>query len=170
MAEWQHPFDTKTITSRFGETDRRGSPHRGTDYAPGSYNLIPAITKGTVVATEWSDCLGWYMVQTAWAKKRTWYIGYSHLACNDHGINCKGPKQHRDGSNNFVNLKVGDKLEFGQWVGRVGNTGKCSRGAHAHVTLSDTQTGVIYGEVLDIAQFIDALKKKEVCKCCQRPL
>jgi murein DD-endopeptidase MepM/ murein hydrolase activator NlpD len=170
MAEWQHPFNEKTITSRFGVTERRDNPHRGTDYAPGPNELIRAVTKGTVVKTDWSNCLGWYMVQTAWAKKKTWYIGYSHLSCKTHGIDCKGPSQHKDGSNNFVRLKVGDKLEFGQWVGRVGNTGDCSRGAHVHVTLGDTMESVIYGNVMDVTKFIDDMEKEEVCKCCKRPL
>jgi murein DD-endopeptidase MepM/ murein hydrolase activator NlpD len=170
MAEWQSPFSEKTITSRFGVTERRDSPHRGTDYAPGANKLIPAITKGTVIVTEWSQCLGWYMVQSAWAKKKTWHIGYCHLACNTHGIDCKGPSQHKDGSNNFVNLKVGDKLELGQWVGRVGNTGDCSRGAHAHITLGRSASSVTSGQVYDVAAMIEELEKNEVCKCCKRPL
>ena len=173
MGLWKHPFDKKLITSVFGTTVRRTSPHRGTDYAPKAKSLIPAIATGTVRVTAWSDCLGWYMVQTAWAENKTWYIGYCHLACNTHGINCKGPKQHPDGSNNFKNLKVGDRVELGQPVGRVGNTGSCSRGAHLHATLGRTVKAVTAGKVYDLAAFIDKqseAKEAEVCKCCKRPL
>jgi murein DD-endopeptidase MepM/ murein hydrolase activator NlpD len=170
MARWKHPFDKKTITSVFGTTLRRTSPHRGTDYAPKANSLIPAINDGEVKVTAWSDCLGWYMVQTAWAEGKTWYIGYCHLSCNTHGINCKGPKQHPDGSNNFVRLKVGDRLKVGQPVGRVGNTGDCSKGAHCHITLGRTARSVVSGKVYDIAEMIDKLSEPEVCKCCKRPL
>lgn len=193
MATWKHPFSKSTITSVFGTMVRRTSPHRGTDYAPGANELIPAVTKGTVKVTAWSNCLGWYMVQTAWAEGKTWYIGYCHLSCNTHGVDCKGPKQHPDGSNNFKNLKEGDTVELGQWVGRVGNTGSCSRGAHLHAVLGRSARSVTSGKVYDLAAFIDsqatpskpakaATKPKpaaeppnktytpEVCKCCKRPL
>jgi murein DD-endopeptidase MepM/ murein hydrolase activator NlpD len=186
MATWKHPFSKSTITSVFGTMVRRTSPHRGTDYAPGAYDLIPAITKGRVVTTAWSSCLGWYMVQTAWAEGKTWYLGYCHLACNTHGVDCKGPKQHPDGSNNFVSLKVGDRLELGQWVGRVGNTGSCSKGSHVHITLGTNPKSVTSGQVYDLAAFIDSdstpskppiskrpkakPKPVEVCECCERPL
>lgn len=167
---WRHPFDKKTITSVFGTTVRRTSPHRGTDYAPKPNALIPAIAKGTVKVTAWSNCLGWYMVQTAWADGKTWYIGYCHLSCNTHGINCKGPSQHPDGSNNFVRLKVGDKLEQGDPVGRVGNTGSCSRGAHLHATLGRSAKSVSTGKVYDLAAFIDAQDQPKVCPTCKRAL
>jgi murein DD-endopeptidase MepM/ murein hydrolase activator NlpD len=170
ITRWKHPFDKKTITSVFGTTLRRTSPHRGTDYAPGANELIPAITKGTVKVTSWSDCLGWYMVQTAWADGKTWHIGYCHLSCSKHGIDCKGPSEHPDGSNNFKNLKVGDKLEIGQPVGRVGNTGSCSQGAHCHITLGRSARSVVSGKVYDVAEMIDKLSKPEICKCCKRPL
>lgn len=170
MALWKHPFDKKYITSVFGATARRKTPHRGTDYAPKANSLIPAVTTGTVKVTAWSDCLGWYMVQTAWAENKTWYIGYCHLSCNTHGINCKGPKQHPDGSNNFKNLKVGDRLELGQPVGRVGNTGSCSRGAHLHATLGRTIKAVTAGKVYDLAAFIDKQAEPERCPTCKRAL
>ena len=167
---WRHPFDKKTITSVFGTTVRRTSPHRGTDYAPKPNSLIPAVTSGTVKVTAWSNCLGWYMVQTGWADGKTWYVGYCHLSCNKHGINCKGPSQHPDGSNNFVRLKVGDKLKLGQPVGRVGNTGSCSKGAHCHITLGRSAKSVISGKVYDLAAFIDDQATAKVCPTCKREL
>lgn len=168
---WRHPFAKSTITSEFGTTRNRTSPHRGTDYAPKANTLIPAIADGTVRLTAWSDCLGWYMVQSAWADNKTWFIGYCHLSCNTHGINCKGPKQHPDGSNNFKNLKVGDTLKKGQAAGRVGNTGTCSRGAHLHAVLGRTVKSVLSGKVYDLAKFIDEMAAPaKICSCCKRPL
>lgn len=167
---WRHPFPKKTITSRFGETARRDTPHRGTDYAPKANSLIPAVTKGTVKKIAWSDCLGWYMVQTGWADKKTWYVQYSHLSCTKHGIDCKGPKI--EGCKTpFKNLKVGDTIEMGQPAGRVGNTGSCSRGAHLHLTLSNTVNGGISGKVYDIELFIDEHSKPaapKVCSTCKQ--
>lgn len=166
---WKHPFPKETITSRFGATARRTSPHRGTDYAPVANALIPAIADGTVRKISWSDCLGWYMIQTAWAENKTWYVGYNHLSCKKHGIDCKGPKV--DGCTTpFYSLKVGDKLKQGQPAGRVGNSGKCSRGAHLHLTLSRSVNGNAFGKVYDIEKFIDKLTRSQTCPTCKRPL
>ena len=166
---WQHPFSKRTITSRFGETARRDNPHLGTDYAPKAKALISAVTSGTVKKIAWSDCLGWYMVQTGWAKDKTWYVQYSHLSCQSHGIDCRGPKV--DGCKTpFTRLKVGDKLEIGDPAGRVGNTGSCSRGAHLHLTLSNTVNGGVSGKVYDIEKFIDEQSavpaKPKKCPTC----
>lgn len=170
MSSWKHPFNKSTITSRFGETARRTSPHRGTDYAPGANKLIPAVAKGTVKKIAWSNCLGWYMVQTAWAENKTWYIQYSHLSCKTHGIDCRGPKVDKC-KTPFYRLKVGDKLEVGDPAGRCGNTGSCSRGAHLHLTLGRTVRSGVSGKVYDIEKFIDKQNATpEVCKCCKRPL
>lgn len=166
---WRHPFSKDNITSRFGETARRTSPHRGTDYAPKANALIPAVADGTVRKIGWSDCLGWYMIQTAWADNKTWYVGYNHLSCKTHGINCKGPKASGC-STPFYRLKVGDKLTKGKAAGRVGNTGKCSRGAHLHLTLSRSIRGNSYGKVYDIEKFIDELNQPKACPTCKRPL
>lgn len=166
---WRHPFSTTTITSRFGETARRSSPHRGTDYAPNANTLIPAVADGTVRKISWSNCLGWYMIQTAWADNKTWYVGYNHLSCKTHGINCKGPKV--DGcSTPFYKLKVGDKLKKGDPAGRVGNTGNCSRGPHLHLTLSRSIRGNSVGKVYDIEKFINEQAKPKSCPTCKRPL
>ena len=156
---WQHPFNKRTITSKFGETARRTTPHRGTDYAPGANKLIPAVTSGTVKKIAWSNCLGWYMVQTGWADGKTWYVGYHHLSCKTHGIDCKGPKV--DGCTTpFVRLKVGDELKIGKPAGRVGNSGDCSRGAHLHITIGRSLNAGVSGTVYDIEKFIDEQLQK----------
>lgn len=146
---------------------RRVTPHRGTDYAPGSNKLIPAVTDGECVAVQWSNVLGWVMIQKAGKH----YIGYCHLSCAKHGVNCKGPVQHKDGSTCMVKLKPGDKLKKGQPAGRVGNTGSASRGEHLHLCLGTTPKSPFYGRVYDIAKFINKQNAApKVCECCKRPL
>lgn len=152
MGYWQHPFPKETITDRFGDNEPpRTSPHRGTDYAPGAKELIRSVTKGRVNKIFYSKCLGWVMEQTSESGK--YFIGYSHLNCHKHGINCDG-SGHQDGSTCMKNLKVGDELEFGQWVGRVGNTGTCSRGAHLHLTLA-RKSDPRYARTRDAEKYID---------------
>lgn len=149
---WQHPFSKRTISSRFGATANRVNPHRGTDYAPGALSRIPAVTDGKVALIQWSNVLGWVMVQQT---ADGWFIGYCHLNCATHGINCK-----RQGCDSpYKNLKVGDALTRGQSVGRVGNTGSASRGAHLHLTLSRDLKGVFAGKVYDIEKHIDKNNK-----------
>ena len=165
---WQHPFPESTITSRFGSMIRRVTPHRGTDYAPGEKSLIPAVTDGECVAIQWSSVLGWVMIQKASTGKH--YIGYCHLSCSKHGIDCKGPTQHPDGSTCMVRLKPGDQIKKGQPAGRVGNTGSASRGAHLHLTLGTTPKSPFYGRVYDIAKFINKQLSVRSCPTCKRPL
>jgi murein DD-endopeptidase MepM/ murein hydrolase activator NlpD len=175
VASWKHPFDKKLITAVFGATAGRDTPHRGTDYAPKANALIPAVTKGTVKKIDWSQCLGWYMVQTGWFKNKTYYVQYSHLSCTKHGVDCKGPKVSGC-TTPFKKLKVGDNLKLGQSAGRVGNTGDCSRGSHLHLTLSNTVSGGVSGKVYDIEKFIDGIIAEEsspavkTCPTCKRPL
>jgi murein DD-endopeptidase MepM/ murein hydrolase activator NlpD len=165
---WQHPFPESTITSRVGSMIRRVTPHRGTDYAPGKKNLIPAVTDGECVAVQWSSVLGWVMIQKASTGKH--YVGYCHLSCSKHGIDCKGPSQHLDGSTCMVRLKPGDQIKKGQPAGRVGNTGSASRGAHLHLTLGTTLKSPFYGRVYDIAKFINKQLSVRSCPTCKRPL
>jgi hypothetical protein len=112
------------------------------------------------------------MVQTGWADNKTWYVQYSHLSCTKHGIDCKGPNV--DGcKTQIVRVKVGDKLKIGQAVGRVGNTGTCSRGAHLHITLGKTLNAGTSGTVYDIEKFIDeqmAIPKVKICRTCKQEI
>lgn len=155
---------------------RRKTPHRGTDYAPGANKLIPAVTDGECVAVQWSNVLGWVMIQKASTGKH--FIGYCHLSCNKHGIDCKGPSEHPDGSTCMVKLAPGAKLKMGQPAGRCGNTGSASRGAHLHLTLGTTLKSPFRGRVYDIAKFIDKMiaaeEKKTVqvkrCPTCKQTL
>jgi murein DD-endopeptidase MepM/ murein hydrolase activator NlpD len=171
---WRHPFDKALITSRFGATANRPTPHRGVDFAPKANTIIPSASSGTVRKLVWSDILGWVVVLSAWdpIKKKTVYPGYSHLSCSKHGIDCKGPKVHGEHSP-LVSTKVGDKKAMGDPVGRVGNTGSASRGAHLHFTIGPSVNSVFSGEVWDPEKFVDEQiekSKPKVCECCKRPL
>ena len=153
MARWQHPFPKSTITDKFADKEPpRTSPHRGLDYAPKAKSLIPAITDAVVTSIFYSSCLGW--VCEIRSVEHGIYIGHSHLYCNKHDtINCDG-KGHEDGSTCMSKLKVGDSVKAGQWVGRVGNSGTCSRGAHLHLSFSK-KTDPRYAKVFDPEKFID---------------
>ena len=156
---WSLPFPDSAVTGEFGTRSKfrianNLGPHRGVDWAPGVNKIIPAVTSGTVKSISWSRILGWVMVQTGWAEGKTWYVGYCHLACAHHGAYCKGPSQHKDGSTYAKSLKVGDKVELGQTVGRIGSTGSASSGPHLHATLSHSVKGVFYGKVYDLKEHI----------------
>jgi murein DD-endopeptidase MepM/ murein hydrolase activator NlpD len=185
MTIWQYPFPKNTITSRYGDRGYpRTSPHRGVDFAPGAKDLIPAITDGVVTAIFYSGCLGW--VCEFKSDDGGVYIGHSHLYCNKHNsIDCDG-SDHEDGSTCMSKLKVGDRVKRGDWVGRIGNSGTCSRGAHLHLTFSK-KPDPRYAKTFNPERFLDQkLAKQEreksalrqtkkakeikVCKCCQRPL
>jgi LysM repeat protein len=139
---WIMPFPEKAITGEYGTMSdfrrkNKMQAHSGTDWAPAGSNKgktpIPAVAKGTIKLIQWSNVLGWVIVQTAMDKDRNvWYIGYCHVACGKHGINCKGPKVA--GCESPVKKKVGDKLEAGDTVAFIGNTGSASSGAHLHAT------------------------------------
>ena len=138
FVQMRHPFPKKTITSRFGTTARRLTAHRGLDYAPKEGTRIPAVADGTIQTNKWSKILGWVVVQSAWdsIKGRTVFIGYCHLQ--------EQPK-----------LKVGDRVKEGQTIGKVGNTGSASRGAHLHLTIGPKVNSVFLGVVFDPESFID---------------
>ena len=158
------PFPENTITGHYGTTsDYRKAhgmqPHSGTDFAPaGSRNgktVIPAVGSGTIKIVRWSSVLGWNIVQTVWdvKKKKAAYVGYSHLKCNTHGINCKGGHD----ASEALSLKVGDKVKEGDPIGLMGTTGSASSGVHLHLTISWQEKG-IYGVTTDKFDFIEWIK------------
>ena len=181
------PFNKKDITAPYGEMSayRKShgmQPHSGTDFAPAGSNRgrtkIPSVGAGTVKLIQWSDILGWVIVQTVWdiKKKRTVYIGYCHIKCGTHGMNCKGPKVH--GAHAPVRKKVGDKVKEGQTMAYIGNTGSSSSGAHLHLTASHKLKGV-FGVTADKFDFVEwvesqaeAPKKAAVKRCptCKQAL
>lgn len=173
---WQHPFPESTITGKFGTRSayriKHGlGAHRGVDYAPGVKSLIPAVTSGRVELIQWSDVLGWVMVQSCSCPEHTksgkHYIGYCHLSCTQHGPYCKGPAVNGC-KTPFKSLGLYHDVKIGQPVGRIGSTGSASSGPHLHITLGTTLKSVFYGKVYDIQKKInkeirkaDAIQRQE---------
>jgi len=155
---WQHPFPKETITDRFGDTEPpRTSPHRGTDYAPGAKKLIPAVTDGKITKIKFSNILGWFVEYQT--DEHGLFVGNAHLYCNKHdSIDCDGT-DHSPGETCMSQLKVGDRVKRGDWVGRVGNSG-ASRGAHLHISISK-KPDMRFAKVFDIEKFIDQKIKKQ---------
>lgn len=183
MASWMLPFPDSTLTGHFGKIRTfKGAPtnpHRGTDWAPGADKVIPNISAGEVALIQWSNIMGWGLIIKTDDKDtdgKPWFIGYHHLSCVKHGINCKGPGVHGEHSP-FASTKVGDRKDLGEAVGRIGNTGSASSGSHGHFTLSKTLKGAWSGVVVDLyAQIQKELKAdkpkaatethKHECKHC----
>lgn len=142
---WKSPFSDKKITGHYGTMSefrkKNGlQAHSGTDWAMPEGTPIPAIAKGTVKFVGESKILGHVIVQSAMSKLGVvWYIGYCHLQ--------KAPT-----------LKVGDKVELGETIGLVGNTGSASSGPHLHATLSKKIKGV-FGVTADKADLFKAIKE-----------
>lgn len=134
----RHPFPKDRITSRYGVTANRPTPHRGLDYAVKDGTWIPAVANGTVVINAWSDVLGWVLVQSVWdtIDNKKMFVGYSHL---------KAKSPH----------KVGTKLDEGKGIGKQGNTGSASRGSHLHLTVGPTAKHIFIGATVDPEKFID---------------
>jgi len=167
---WQHPFPKSTITDLFGDNEPpRTAPHRGVDYAPKAKSLIPAITDGVITRIFYSNCLGW--VCEFKSDEHGIYIGHSHLYCNKHdSINCDG-SDHEDGSTCMKNLKVGDRVKCCDPVGRVADSGECSRGAHLHLTFSK-KSDPRYAKTFDPVKFIDqkiAKQERQATKASEKP-
>ena len=129
------PFHWKSITGRFGtlsEYRRRNGmqPHSGVDFAQREGTPIPALDRGTIVLQQFSKVLGNVSVlrvlghdpKNKKEKRELFYIGYCHL-------------QH-------PGLAVGTKVNEGDTIGLVGNTGSASTGAHLHMTVSKLVKGV----------------------------
>lgn len=136
------PFHHSKITGRFGTLSEfrkaRGmQPHSGVDFAMPIGTPIPALARGTIVLSQESKVLGHVVVLRIMDKKKKLaYIGYCHL---------KEP-----------GLAVGTKVNEGDTIGLVGNTGSASSGPHLHMTVSYEIKGV-FGPTsvkIDPIQFI----------------
>lgn len=144
MANFMLPFPLSKVTGEFNTRSayriKHGlGAHRGTDWAMPNKTPIPAVGSGTIKYVGSSKVLGHVIVQSVWAEGKTWYVGYCHLA--------EAPT-----------LQVNDKVETGDVVGLVGNTGSASSGPHLHATLGTTVKSVFYGEhnkvIFDLKQFL----------------
>ena len=142
------PFEPKFITGRFGTLSpfrkaRGMQPHSGVDWARPEGTPIPAIANGTIVLQQFSQVLGNVSVLRVMDKdKKLWYVGLCHLKAEG--------------------LPVGTKVQEGDTIAFVGNTGSASSGAHLHLTVSDQVKGV-FGPTsvkIDPIEFIKANKTK----------
>ena len=161
------PFPEDTITGVYGSMSdfRRKNglqPHSGTDFAPKGSSKgktpIPAVANGTIKVAQFSKVLGWVLVHTVWdvKKKKAAFVGYSHLSCKTHGINCKGGHD----ASQALDLKIGDKVKEGQTIGIMGNTGSASSGVHLHLTISWKEKGV-FGITADKFDFVEWIKTQQ---------
>jgi murein DD-endopeptidase MepM/ murein hydrolase activator NlpD len=135
----QYPLHPASITSRYGVTERRTSPHRGLDFGAKEGTWITAPASGSIVLNQWSDVLGWCLVLRFWheGKNKPMYLGFAHL---------KKKSKH----------KIGTKIEEGnRWFAAVGNTGSASRGAHLHLTYGDTPKHIFYGKTFDPEKLLE---------------
>ena len=147
------PFHWKKITGRFGTLSeyrkKNGmQPHSGVDFAMPEGTPIPALDRGTIVLQQWSNILGNVSVLRVLGydpagdkkKKELFYIGYCHLA--------------------EPGLPVGTKVNEGDIIGKVGNTGSASTGAHLHATVSKEVKGVFGPTSVkqDLIEFVKANK------------
>jgi murein DD-endopeptidase MepM/ murein hydrolase activator NlpD len=144
MTEYIEPFPGKRGDELGNMASYRKHPHRGQDWQPAELSPIPAITGGTVTASEWSDVLGWYVIHTT--GDHLWVL-YAHLA-----------EQSK--------LKRGDVLKMGDVIGRVGGgkhkSGSASTGAHLHLAIAKSKLPHMcaYEKLVDPVKHIEANKAK----------
>ena len=162
---WVMPFPENAITGEYGTMSayrkKNGlQAHSGTDWAPAGSNkgttIIPAVADGEVALIHYSKFLGWVVVQTAMDKAgQKWYIGYCHLKCKTHGINCKSSHAPEAA----LDVRLGDKLTAGDISHgmTMGTTGVSSSGVHLHATLAKTVKGV-FGMTKDKFDLKKAIK------------
>lgn len=113
----------------------RAYPHTGSDWGVARGTPIPAIGSGTVVRKAWSGGNG-HTVTVALPDGH-------YYAC-----------LHMDVP---AVVEVGDAVDLGQTLGYVGDTGTNSRGAHLHVTVSDSAEAYLgLGSKIDPWAFIQA--------------
>lgn len=134
MAQYIEPFPASTRGDTFGNLApyRQGRPHRGQDWSPKAGTVIPAITNGAIKVNEWSDGLGWFIIQST---ADDLYVLYAHLEAQ--------PK-----------LSIGHYVHAGDPIGKVGNTGRFSTGSHLHLSIASSKNV----HLCDYSKLIDPLK------------
>jgi len=137
--KWIEPFAKGKRGDEFGNLApyREGRPHRGLDWSVPEGSLIKAIASGAIKAVEWSDGLGWYVIQSADGGKK--FVIYAHLKDK--------PK-----------LTIGKFVYAGKTaIGRVGNTGKFTTGAHLHLSIATVENvhTCAYDKLVDPSPLFD---------------
>jgi len=103
------PFGNKNPPRTYG--------HTGSDWIVGAGNPIPALGAGTVVNRQWHAGNG--NTVTIKLDDSDLYFAYLHML-------------------NPASVEVGQHVARGDILGRTGATGTNARGAHLHVTVSDS--------------------------------
>ena len=151
MADWLLPFPDSDITCAHGVKDKlHPNGHRGTDYGKGSAHKgapIKAIATGTIVLSEWHDNLGNVVVQKLRTGK---YAYFCHLL--------------------EPGLPKGTVAKVGTVIGKIGNTGKYSFGAHLHCGISDDVKGVYFGKVESLPAYVKAQLAKSAPVVHEKPV
>lgn len=148
MSNYALPFPKSSIPKGgdFGNKEApRTNAHRGVDFAIAGGTPIKSVSNGKVVVNKWSAVLG-NVVAIEDPKGIVW--GYCHL---------------RDASP----LKLGAEVVVGKTiVGKVGNTGSASRGAHLHFTCGSDINSPFQGWVQDPIACLERqiAKEKPVAK------
>jgi hypothetical protein len=128
----------------------RQHPHRGADslYQEGAIVGFPC--DAIVSEVFWSDVLGW-TVEFIDAERT--HIQASHLA--------EKPKSYRSG----------DEVKAGRPLGRCGNTGSASTGAHVHWAMSKKAHPhlVGYNDLIDPKQYWETRQEKPAAKPATKP-
>ncbi|AZQ35781.1 M23 family metallopeptidase [Streptomyces cyaneochromogenes] len=105
------PTSSYTITSTFGQAGAYWSSgyHTGLDFAAPSGTLIKAVHSGTITFAGWDGSYGYKTVLTLDDGTELWYAHQSSIS-----------------------VSVGQKVNTGDVIGRVGATGNVT-GAHLHL-------------------------------------
>jgi murein DD-endopeptidase MepM/ murein hydrolase activator NlpD len=123
------PLKDMILTSKFGmRTDpftKKQSGHAGVDFGAKEGTAIYAPEGGTIAVKEEKDAQG---KLKGWGK-------YVEI------LDEQGKIIHRMAHMSSTTLKTGEKIEAGQEIGKVGNTGR-STGSHLHWEKIDPKTGL----------------------------
>jgi murein DD-endopeptidase MepM/ murein hydrolase activator NlpD len=109
-------LDTGTVTAWMRDDwhriDGRESNHTGIDISVPEQTAIHAVAKGTVLKVDWNDCGGNYVL----IDHGSWVSYYGHMYEKS-------------------KLTEGKEVKKGDDIGKLGNTGSCTTGAHLHFTV-----------------------------------
>ena len=136
------PFAKNLRGDEFGNLApyRNGRKHRGQDWHPAELSPIKAITRGKVIANDWTDVLGWIVIHSTMDGL---FVLYAHLA---------EQSSH----------KVGDVVAMGDVIGRTGGgkhiSGSASTGSHLHLSIASSKQVhlCLYEKLVDPIKHIEA--------------
>ena len=120
-----HPLSPATISDTFGtHSELRKSlglgPHRGVDYAVKRGTPLKAVGKGTIVDVYESKVLGWVVeLRTYVTAEKIRVFAYCHL--------------------DKAYVKIGQQVKQGDIIGKSGNSGSATSGAHLHFMCGKTE-------------------------------